>query len=434
MTVRANAQHIKLPYLYPKQRAMVYDPARLVVAACSTKSGKTIACLTWLMDLALSDAEGKTYLWIAPIFPQAEIAFTRLERRMLKADPQKRVWDSNKSKMWVRLGASRIVFKGSDDPDSIYGADYAAAVIDEASRCREEAFFAVRSTLTATRGPIRIIGNVKGRKNWAYQLGQRAKAGEAGMAYHTLTAMDAVDGGVLTEQDVSDAKRDLPDAVFKELYFNEPTEDGSNPFGMQHIAACVAPESDEPPVVFGVDLAKKVDWTVCIGLDASGCVADFDRWQGVDWSDTEDRICGTIGTVPALVDETGLGGPVMDRLRRRGADVEGFTFTPRSKQELLAQLAVAIQQGRVRFPDGPIRAELESMEYEHTASGVRYASPDGSHDDCVMGLALAVRKQDKAQNAPQAFVALATDSVRPTVHLAEWSREKRRDPDWGFDD
>lgn len=432
MTVADDRITIRLPSLYPKQRAVVYSQARVVVCAASTKSGKTIACLTWLMDLALNDTVSKTYVWVAPIYTTAEMAFTRLERRMLRADPGKRVWESNRTKLWIRLGKSRIVFKGSDYPDGIYGSDYSAAVIDEASRCREDAYFAVRSTLTATGGPLRIIGNMKGRKNWAYRLGQKAASGEPGMAYFTLTAQDAVEGGVLTDKDVEDARRDLPESVFRELYFNEPTEDGSNPFGMQHIAACVGAMSDAEPVAFGVDLAKKVDWTVCIGLDATGCVSAFDRWQGVDWSDAEERICTAIGSVPALVDETGLGGPVMDRLRRRGAEVEGFTFTPRSKQELLSQLAVAIQQGRVRFPDGPIRAELELMEYEHTAGGVRYVS--SGHDDCVMSLAMAVRKQDKAQNAPRASFALATAEVAPALPIDEFFKEKRRDPDWGFDD
>jgi hypothetical protein len=55
-------------------------------------------------------------------------------------------------------------------------------------------------------------------------------------------------------------------------------------------------------------------------------------------------------------------------------------------------LAVAIQQKRIAIPkDGPLRVELESFEYEHTRTGVRYSAPTGEHDDCVMALALAVR-------------------------------------------
>jgi len=36
---------------------------------------------------------------------------------------------------------------------------------DEDGRMKVEAFYAIRSALTATRRQFRIIGNVKGRKN-----------------------------------------------------------------------------------------------------------------------------------------------------------------------------------------------------------------------------------------------------------------------------
>jgi hypothetical protein len=92
----------------------------------------------------------------------------------------------------------------------------------------------VRSTLTATRGPARIIGNVKGRKNWFFALCRRAEAGEAGLSYHKLIAADAVDAGVLADEEVEDARRILPDAVFRELYLAEPSRVGqSPPFGSQ---------------------------------------------------------------------------------------------------------------------------------------------------------------------------------------------------------
>jgi hypothetical protein len=55
-------------------------------------------------------------------------------------------------------------------------------------------------------------------------------------------------------------------------------------------------------------------------------------------------------------------------------------------------LAVAIQQGAVHFPDGPIVSELNAFEYEYTRTGVRYGAPHGMHDDCVCALALAVMR------------------------------------------
>jgi hypothetical protein len=92
------------------------------------------------------------------------------------------------------------------------------------------------------------------------------------------------------------------------------------------------------------------------------------------------------------VDSTGVGDPIVEQLQRRaGGSIVGYHFSAPSKQRLMEGLAAAIHQQAVRFPDGPLVAELESFGYEYTQSGVRYSAPDGLHDDGVCALALAVQ-------------------------------------------
>ena len=63
-------------------------------------------------------------------------------------------------------------------------------------------------------------------------------------------------------------------------------------------------------------------------------------------------------------------------------------------------LRAAIQRRDVRFPDGPIRHELEAFEYQYTSRGVRYGAPTGVHDDCVIALALAVHHHVAVAQVP----------------------------------
>lgn len=228
-------------------------------------------------------------------------------------------------------------------------------------------------------------------------MARKAEAGEPGWTYSRITADDAVAAGVLDRREIADAERTLPDYVFRELYYCEPTDDGGNPFGLQHIAACVGELSTAEPVAFGLDLARKVDWTVLIGLDDGGRVARFDRWQRVPWNETRRRALCEIGHIPALVDATGVGDPVVEDMARSAPQIEPFVFTPKSKQQLMEGLVAAIQAREVTFPDGPIRAELEQFEYSRKGASWYYSAPDGQHDDCVMALALAVQhKRDAA--------------------------------------
>jgi len=383
---------LHLPKLYARQHEAFFNDSRISCTEATTKAGKSVGALTWLMHYGTTQAIGQSLLWCSPVYSQARVMFDRMVRWLLRADDTRRSgWNDNRSELFVTLpGGARVFFKGSDNPDTIYGSDYAAAVIDEASRCREEAWHAVRSTTTKTRGPIRLIGNVRGRKNWAYKLARRAEAGEPGMSYHRITAHDAVEAGVLDAEEIEDARRQLPDAVFRELYLAEAAADEGNPFGgSETIGACIALRSESPAVVYGVDLAKSVDWTWVIGLDSAGRWTLSDRWQS-PWEETFARIERLTKGAPIVVDSTGVGDPIVERLQRERGATAGFKFSSGSKQQIMERLAVAIQQREITIPDGALVHELEAYEYQYTRTGVRYSAPDGMHDDGVCALALAV--------------------------------------------
>jgi hypothetical protein len=391
------------PWLYPKQLKAIFEPvdfegrpARYSLIEASTKTGKTVGCIMWLFEQAYLGRSGWNFWWVAPIYGQAKIAF----RRMKKALPSE-IFVANEGELTITLLNGAVIwFKGADNPDSLYGEDVYAAVIDEASRAKEAAWHALRSTLTFTGGPVRFIGNVKGRRNWFFALCRRAEQGEQNLAYTKIVAYDAVAAGILRAAEIEDAKRTLPDAVFRELYLAEPSDDQGNPFGIKAIEGCLVPALSTKPVVsWGWDLGKDVDWTVGCGLDVDGHLAKFERWQR-PWQQCIPDIRRITGRTPALVDSTGLGDPVLAILQDNGgSNFEGYKFTQPSKQMLMEGLAVAIQQKDVAYPDGILRQELDTFEYEYTKSGVKYTAPEGFHDDCVCSLALAVQHKGKNKGA-----------------------------------
>jgi len=389
-TKELNRVRYTRPHMYPKQKAAIFCKERYSIIEASTKSGKTVGCMVWLAEQAIKGGVNKNYWWVAPVYSQAEIAFRRL-----KAGLGNNNYLANGSNLTVTLAnGSTIWFKGGDKPDSLYGEDVYAAVIDEATRCKEEVWHAIRSTITATQAPIRIIGNVKGRKNWAYQLARKAESGVKGWKYSKITAADAIDGKVLQANEVEEAKRDLPDNVFRELYMAEPSDDEGNPFGIEAIYKCIGKLSDKAPVVWGWDLAKSVDYTWGIALDEDGNVCKSIRWQ-MDYKETLHRIKDLTGQVPALVDSTGVGDAIIEFLAEAGNNYVGFKFTSASKQQIMERLAVVIQQQEITIPDGLLASELLSFEYVYTRTGVQYSAPNGQHDDGVCALALAVHHSTK---------------------------------------
>jgi hypothetical protein len=192
------------PLLYPKQEAAIFDPRRTSLIEAGTKTGKTVGCIIWLFEQAIRGLPGDNFWWVAPVYPQAEIAFRRMMRHFVDDDGRS-IFLANMSALTLtlpQLGVT-IWFKSGEKPDNLFGEDVRAVVIDEASRLREDAWHAVRTVITATRGRVRAIGNVKGRRNWFYQLARRAEqVHHPDMGVHKLIAHDAIQAGVLADEEI----------------------------------------------------------------------------------------------------------------------------------------------------------------------------------------------------------------------------------------
>lgn len=384
------------PYLYPKQEKALFDPKRWGLCEASTKSGKTVGSIAWILEEALGGQPNWNYWWVAPISSQARIAYNRIKNGLTPGTFTAR---ETPEPTITLMNRTFLGFKSADNPDSLYGEDVYGAVMDEASRAKSDAWHALRSTLTATRGRARLIGNVKGKRNWFYEWCRRAERGlDPNASFMRITAQDAIDAGVLDPEEIEDAKRNLPERVFRELYMAEAVDESGNPFGEDHIyagtfdkeAIALGVIKPGPVVAFGIDLAKRQDYLVLIGLDENGTVAIFERWHGLPWSESIRRIHEIVGEdIPALVDSTGVGDPVLEQLQIGHGNFRGYTFGSVSKQKLMEGLAVSIQRSELRWPDGPIKNELLGFEYKETPTGVRYAAAEGYYDDCVCSLALA---------------------------------------------
>lgn len=217
---------VKRPKLTQYQRDFLYCKERFSVVEAGTKTGKTFSHIYWLYEQALGYEdkikireikEGMNFWWVAPVYSQAEIAFYRLWRRLAKSGSYKK----NESKLIIKTPAgAEIFFKSADKPDNLYGEDVYAAVFDEFTRAKQEAWFALRSTLTATEAKCKFIGNYKGSSNWGHQLGLKHQTDDE-YAYFKVTALDAVAAGILSQKEIDQARKDLPTFLFKALYLAE---------------------------------------------------------------------------------------------------------------------------------------------------------------------------------------------------------------------
>lgn len=365
---------IELPNPHENQQVILDSSKRFRVVMCGRRFGKSELSQ---IEIIVNALQGKQVAYITPTYQLARVFFDRLT----KAIP----FENNKSELSIKFpNDGAVYFFTGERLDNLRGRKFHFIVIDEASfipNLEEGWQNSIRPTLTDYKGRALFLSTPKG-KNFFYSL--FLKSGETDWESFKFTTYD---NPYIDKGEIDDARLQLPQVVFEQEYMANPAENASNPFGSSYIKQCTFEVSHEPPIAFGVDLAKSIDWSVIIGLDRNGSVCHFERFQK-DWRQTK-LVIQNLPKVPVLIDSTGVGDPIFEDLQREGVLVTGFKFTSTSKQQLMEGLASAIQQRKITFPEGYITNELEVFEYQYTATGVRYSAPQGFHDDCVMALGLA---------------------------------------------
>jgi hypothetical protein len=381
---------VQLHKLHPGQKAIADDPARFRVVMCGRRFGKSALGIRLVCDAAL---KGQPVGWFAPSYKLALEAWRELVSRLGPLIDRQSEQDK---RLELKTGGVVEVWT-LDSPDPARGRKYALAVIDEAGIAKDLLSVwqaAIRPTLVDLGGRALILGTPKGRRHGFVVLFHRGERGDdpdwASFRASTLS------NPYIPASEVEAARKELPPEIFQQEFEGIPTDDGANPFGLEAVRKCIGELSENKPVVFGVDLARSMDFTVVVGLDAWMRVCVLERWQ-TPWAETKAKIAEMVKTVPVVADATGVGDAIVADLQQMGVNVSPHVFTQSSKLRLMQRLIAVFQGKEVTIPDGWLVSELEAFEFTYTATGVRYEAPKGYHDDGVAALGLAVHGWDRVQ-------------------------------------
>ena len=307
----------------------------------------------------------------------------------------------------------RIWFLSADNPDNIRGFGFQGIVIDEAAMISPDVWnYVLRPTIAQTLGWAVFVSTPKGH-NWFYDLYTRGMdPGEEDYASFTFPSKESP---YFPAKEWDEAKRTLPEDVFRQEYMAEFMEDSAGVF--RNVDACtvgseqwaVDSKAYHRHVVIGCDVAKHTDWTVLIAMDAeTGRCFAMERFNQLDWPIQKERILEFARKYRGrlILDATGVGDPIYDDLKRVYADIEGFKLTSSSKTALIQRLIVGIEQRKLAWTSfaptaqAPgatqgrpssvqwdiLTSELKRYEYKISPSGgITYNAPSGYHDDCVFG-------------------------------------------------
>lgn len=347
-----------------------------------------------------------TYWYVAPFLNQAKKIVWEDPQMLPKYCPPE-IWDNrNNSDLTLKFPNGSILYVlGADKPDSLRGPNPRGVVLDEYGDIKKEIWSGIVQPIMMANplGWTWFMGTPKGRNDFFTKF-NFAKSG-ANPSW-SASLLKASKSGIIRADMLAEAKSTTTQAFFDQEYECEFLESATSFF--RGVRKCLYKGEAYPEQGFsydlGIDLAKYQDWTVITPF----CLNDFrvhpqERFNQVDWNIQKSSIAAAYykhNRARIKIDSTGLGDPIVDDLIAKGIPIDtekgdNVKFTGGSegmRRRLLDNLAIQIEQNRIKLPeDEGMLEELEAMQFVLTDRGtIRVQVPDGTHDDRVMSLALAV--------------------------------------------
>ena len=307
---------IAMPRPHPTQREYLRGVRRFNVLCCGRRWGKNVISHRRIVKAALP---GAPCAWFAPTYRMLSMDWGELTTRLANVTARK----SETEHRIDLLGGGCIEMWSLDNPDAVRGRHYRHAIINEAAMVKN--LFdvwnnVIRPTLADLRGGADFPSTPRGLNDY-YNLWQLAGDNADWSRAHYPTSANPH----IPAEEIEAMRLSMPERVFRQEIMAEFVEDGAGVFRGVLKAATAKPESSPLPghhYIMGVDLARKVDFTVCIVLDVSVSpvkMVAVDRFNQTDWAIQVERIktlARRFQVEMIAVDQTGVGDPVVQQLQR----------------------------------------------------------------------------------------------------------------------
>lgn len=351
------------------------------------------------MDIAAEVAlAGYPVGWFAPEYRYLSEAWRDLVKLLAPYTTR-----SNATEHRVELVTGGVVEMWSlDGGNAGRSRKYARAIVDEAAMVPALMAAwndAIRPTLTDLRGDAWFLSTPRGRNDFwqLYQYGLDPLRDD-----WQCWQMPTSSNPFIPADEIAAARREMPERSFSQEYLAEFLEDSAVFRRIRESATAIRqeyaqhnhPSHPRHSYVVGVDWGKYEDYSVFAVVDVTtGELCHLDRSNRIDYTAQIKRLedlCKRF-QVQEIIAESNSQATTIELMRNANLPVREFTTTNISKQNIIEGLMLGLEQGKLKILDDPVLlGELQAFEATRLpGGGIRYAAPQGWHDDCVMALALA---------------------------------------------
>lgn len=372
--------------------------------------GKSLLSQNLLLKWSL-ETKGSVGFWVSPIYSQAKKVYDELVKAL---KPTGLIVATNRTEVWIKLiNGSTIHFKSAEKADNLRGYTLDYLVMDEAAFIRDDVWNEILRPATLVKGKkVLFISTPKG-KNWFNTIYNRGLSTE--YPEYLSLRYTSYDTPYITEDEINEARNTLPTDIFSQEIMAEFIDDGGSVFRgfskSQFIDKWIEPLPNEKYYA-GIDLGRQNDFTVVTILNSRNQICYIYRERRNNWANIVDSIVSVLQkyNAKAVVEVNSIGDVIYEQIKRKYNKIEPFTTTSSSKDEIINNLIVQINDHMLLLPTRelfePLDTELRVFTFEYSTKSrkIKYFSPPGFHDDCIMSLAMAV--DSKNHLIPKKFVVV----------------------------
>lgn len=371
------------------------NETKYIICTTGRQFGKTFLAMNVMLKWALED-NGSISMFVAPVYAQAKKVFSEL---VLAIADSGLTISINKSELFITfINGSIIYFRSGEREDSLRGYTLDYLVMDEAAYQKEAVWKTVlRPTVLVKGKKVLFISTPKG-KNWFYEIANRGYSDDYPQ-YKTYHAT-SYDTPYITQQELNEAKLSLPDNIYQQEILAAFIDDGGEVFS--NLTSCsILPEypkkTSDGKYYAGLDIGRANDYTVLTILNNFGEVVRIFRDRQNSWNIIVSEVVKHLREFNARcnIEINGVGDPIFEQIKKQYSNVEPFITNQDSKQNIIEELIMAMNENKLKLPSQQLSPELFkelsvfTYEYSPKTRRVKYGAPNGFHDDMVMSLALA---------------------------------------------
>ena len=380
--------------------SILESKSKFHVACVGRQFGKSLMAMNLVLYWGINKGPVKI-LWVSPVYSQTD----KVQKELMAAIGDSGLVKScNYSSNEITLkNGTTILFRSAERYDNIRGLTCDYGVIDEAAFCKDEAWQeAIRPVFMVRGKKVLFISTPKG-KNFFYELYQLGIS-EDYPQYRNYTGT-SYDTPYIDPIDITDAKKTLPENVFKQEYLAAFIDSGGEVFSNLDKNTFAAYTPPIGKVFCGIDLGKQEDYTVATFVDSRGKIVDIYRSNAQEWTTMVNEIVQRIRqwNATTMIEVNSIGDVIFEMVKKQWQDTHPFITTSKSKQEIIEGLILDMNDTVISIPQPQLFSwlynELSMFTYDYNPKtrSIKYGHPSGQHDDTVISLAIANynRKQNK---------------------------------------